>query len=209
MALVFRLGAKVRFREFFGGGVRRSVISMMAAMNDKRQHLMTIVVLTRWMRMMRVQSLTSHPPEQLSDRSSTSDVLAFADSTGFCCSRFNETLRNDGRCARYRRAALLCPIGQFIFQRVEFFGQIMKLVELRSDHFHLVTVHRPEHLNHHRHGLLKLVEHLLLHEAELIDQGHQHRFGHSDGANLRGKVASEAMTSDLETRRTAWIASGN
>jgi len=57
---------------------------------------------------------------------------------------------------------------------VEFIGQLMEPVEFRADHFHLIAVHRPEHLDHHGHGLLKLIKHLLLHQAELIDQGHQH-----------------------------------
>jgi hypothetical protein len=60
---------------------------------------------------------------------------------------------------------------------MEFFGQLMEPIELSADHLHLVTVHRPEHLDHHSHGLLKLVKHLLLHQAELIDQRHQERVG--------------------------------
>jgi len=46
---------------------------------------------------------------------------------------------------------------------LEFFGQLMKSVELCADYIHLITMHFAEHLNQHRHGLLKLVKHLLLH----------------------------------------------
>ena len=60
---------------------------------------------------------------------------------------------------------------------MEFFGQLMELVELSANHLHLVMVHPPEHLDHHDHGLLKLIEHLLLHQAELIYQRHKDRFG--------------------------------
>ena len=53
----------------------------------------------------------------------------------------------------------------------------MQPVELLADHVHLLAVHRAEHLDQHAHGLLELVEHLLLHHAELVDQGHEHRVG--------------------------------
>ena len=71
----------------------------------------------------------------------------------------------------------LRPIGQLLFQCMEFFGQLMEPIELRTDHLHLVTVHRSEHLDHHGHSLLKLVKHLLLHQAKLIDERHQQRVG--------------------------------
>ena len=81
------------------------------------------------------------------------------------------------RFTQHRQRLLAGSVGQFVLQCVEFVGQLMKPVEFRADHFHLIAVHRPEHLDHHGHGLLKLIEHLLLHEAELIDQRHQYRFG--------------------------------
>jgi len=52
---------------------------------------------------------------------------------------------------------------------MNFIRQLVEPVKFRTNHFHLVTVHGPEHLDHHSHGLLKLVEHLLLHQAKLID----------------------------------------
>ena len=56
-------------------------------------------------------------------------------------------------------------------------GQITELIELFPDSIHLIAVHRPEHLDQHGNRLLKLVQHLLLHHAELIHQGYQHRLG--------------------------------
>jgi hypothetical protein len=79
-------------------------------------------------------------------------------------------------------------LGQLVFQSVEFFGQLMEPVKFGADHLHLVTMHRPKHLDHHGHGLLKLIEHLLLHEAELIDQRHQYRFGQAGLCQLDGEA---------------------
>ena len=53
----------------------------------------------------------------------------------------------------------------------------MEPIELLADHVHLLAVHRAEHLDQHAHRLLELVEHLLLHQAELVDQRHERRVG--------------------------------
>jgi hypothetical protein len=60
---------------------------------------------------------------------------------------------------------------------MEFFAELTKLIKLSANYLHLIMMHPSEHLDHHGHGLLKLIEHLLLHQAELIDQGRQHRCG--------------------------------
>ena len=45
-----------------------------------------------------------------------------------------------------------------------------------------------EHLDQHAHGLLELVEHLLLHHAELVDQRHEHRIGLTRGGAGRRRA---------------------
>ena len=80
---------------------------------------------------------------------------------------------------RARRAVGTAPRGpgQLVLQLLELPGEIVEPVELLADDVHLLAVHLAEHLDQHAHGLLELVEHLLLHHAELVDQGHEHRFG--------------------------------
>ena len=65
---------------------------------------------------------------------------------------------------------VLRSLRQLVFQSVKLLSQLVELVKFCSDHFHLVPMHCPKHLDHHGHGLLKLIKHLLLHHAELIYQ---------------------------------------
>jgi hypothetical protein len=45
----------------------------------------------------------------------------------------------------------------------------MKVIQLLPYLARLILVQRTKHLHHHQHGLMKLVEHLLLHQMELFE----------------------------------------
>ena len=92
------------------------------------------------------------------------------------------------------------PRFQFELQRLEFLGEIADLVKLVPDRLHLFAVQVAEGLNQDGDRLLELVEHLLLHEAELVDDGDQQRLADISAFKQGRLISSRPRVPSNETR---------
>jgi len=75
-------------------------------------------------------------------------------------------------------------------EQLQFTSDLPELFQFASEKRRLPLVHRGEQLGHRHQGLPKLVEHLVLHHPELVEEGHEDRLVQSGSVSKLGHERS-------------------